>query len=72
MLCLLIAFSSYIQGVSKKSGICVQGVILGGKMASNKKMEENRPPLEFNFTYWDGFSALYTTCIHLYTPCLKC
>ena len=32
-------------------------------MASNKKVEENRPPLKFNFTYWEGFSGLFTTCI---------
>ena len=25
-------------------------------MASNQKVEENRPPLKFNFTYWEGFS----------------
>ena len=33
-------------------------------MASNQKVEDKRPPLKFNFTYWEGFSALYTTCIH--------
>ena len=24
-------------------------------MASNQKKQENRPPLKFNFTYWEGF-----------------
>ena len=42
-------------------------------MASNQKVEENRPTLEFNFTYWDEFSALYMACIapvyNLYTTC---
>ena len=33
-------------------------------MVSNQKVEDKRPPLKFNFTYWEGFSALYTTCIH--------
>ena len=33
-------------------------------MASNQKVEDKRPPLEFNFAYLEGFSALYTTCIH--------
>ena len=33
-------------------------------MDSNQKVEETRPPLKFNFTYWEGFPALYTTCIH--------
>ena len=46
-------------------------------MASYKKVEDKRPPLKFNFIYWEVFSALYTTCIHLYTytaytPCLIC
>ena len=59
----------YVQGVSKKSGICVQWLILEGLMASYQKVEEHRPPLKYNFTNWEGFSALYTTCIHLYTPC---
>ena len=33
-------------------------------MASNQKVKDKRPPLKFNFTYLEGFSALYTTCIH--------
>ena len=32
-------------------------------MALNQKVEENRTPLEFNFTYWEIFSALYTAFI---------
>ena len=28
-------------------------------MASNKKVEENRPPLKFNFTYWVVFSGWF-------------
>ena len=44
-------------------------------MALNKKVEENRPPLELNFTYWQVFSALYTAFIepyyNLYTTCIQ-
>ena len=43
-------------------------------MASNQKVEENRPPLKFNFTYWEEFSALYMACLapvyDLYTNCI--
>ena len=42
-------------------------LILGGLMIENQKVEDQRPPLKFNFTYWEGFSALYTACIH---PCI--
>ena len=44
-------------------------------MVSNQKVEENRPPLEFNFTYWEEFSALHMACIapayDLYTTCIN-
>ena len=43
--------SRYLQGVPKKRGICVQGSFLGGLMASNQKVKENRPTL------------LYSACI---------
>ena len=40
-------------------------------MASNQKVEENNPPLKFNFTYWEWFSSSIQsvlsqirTCIH--------
>ena len=39
-------------------------VVLGPYMAKNQKMEENRPILKFNFTYWEGVSGLFTGCIH--------
>ena len=31
-------------------------------MASNQKVEENRPPLKFNFTYWEVFSGHFVDC----------
>ena len=40
-------------------------------MASNQKVEDQRPPLKFNFTYWEGFSGLYTACIQVYTGCIQ-
>ena len=45
-------------GCPKKGGISVLG--------SNSYVEDKRPPLEFNFTYWGGggLSPLY----NLYTP----
>ena len=33
-------------------------------MAENQKKQENKPHLKFNFTYWEEFSALYTTDVH--------
>ena len=48
-------------------GRCFLGSFSGGQMASNQKVEDQRPPIKFNFTYWEGFSAFY--CIQLaYTP----
>ena len=44
----------------KKRGISVLGTVWGGWMASNQKVEENKPPLKYNFTCWVGFKALYT------------
>ena len=35
-------------------------------MASNQKMEENRPPFKFDFTYW-VFSPVYNVYTPLYT-----
>ena len=44
-------------------------------MALNQKVEQNRPQLEFNFTYWEVFSALYTACkepdYNLYKSCIQ-
>ena len=57
-----------IQGVPKK----------GGKMASNKKVEENRPNLKFNSTCWEVIDlrpfyplkwALNTNPPFFVTPC---
>ena len=53
-----------VTGCLKKKGDLCSGLNLGPKTAENQKVEENRPPLKFNFTYWEVFSALYTTCIH--------
>ena len=43
-------------------------------MASNEKVEGNKPHLKFDFTYWEVFSVLYATHIHpvcnMYTPCI--
>ena len=44
----------------KKGGLVFWAHPEGVQMASNKKVEENRLPLKFYSTYWEGFSALYT------------
>ena len=55
-------------GCPKKKWDLCSRLVLRGYMASNQKVEDKRPPLKFNFTYWEGFSALYTTCIHHVYP----
>ena len=36
-------------------------------MASNQKVEENRPPLKLNFTYWEPcIQSVYTCIYHVY------
>ena len=47
-----------LQGVPKKWGFVLR-VVLRGLGASNQKMSENRPPLKFNFVYWEAFSAQF-------------
>ena len=42
----------FIQGVSKKKGICVSGSFWRLLEASNQKILESWPQLKFNFTYW--------------------
>ena len=37
-----------------------------GLMVSNQKMLEKRPPLKFNFTYWEGFSGLFQNVKYRY------
>ena len=39
-------------------------------MASNQKVEENRPPLKFNFTYWEVFSSQFYDCENVLWTCL--
>ena len=51
-----------------KKGDLFSELIVGGKMASNQKVGENRPPLKFNFTDSEVFSACMHLCISLYTP----
>ena len=49
LVAMFVCFFSDIQGVPKKRWISVLGSFLGGYMVSNQKVEENRPPLKFNF-----------------------
>ena len=37
-------------------------------MDSNKKMEENRPHLKFNFTYTGGFRQFYASIVSVMAP----
>ena len=58
----------YIYRVSqKKWGDVFWAHFLGVKWPQIKKWKIRDPPLKFNFTFWEGFSALYTACIH---PCI--
>ena len=60
-------------GCPKKKGDLCSGLIFRG-LNGLKSKSGRKPTLEFNFTYWDEFSALYMACIapvyDLYTNCI--
>ena len=58
----LVDVNKYTGCLKKNRDLC-SGVILGGYMASNQKVEWNRPPLKFNFPYWEGFSDHFVDCV---------
>ena len=46
----------------KKQGLVFRGLFWPLNDQKSKK-QENRPPLKFNFTYWEGFPGQFYECI---------